>query len=228
MKSRVLLSWSSGKDSAWTLHILRRQSDVEVIGLLTTFNETNYRVAMHGVRMELVLAQAEAAGIPLWPVPLPFPCSNEEYEARMRAVLARARQEGVTHVAFGDLFLEDIRAYREHMMAGSGIQPLFPLWCSAEKTPFLAREMLAGGLRAVITTLDPKRLGTAFAGRLYDAHLIRDLPETVDPCGENGEFHTFCFAGPMFAHPIPIQIGQTIERDGFLFTDIISPQSSFH
>lgn len=228
MKSRILLSWSSGKDSAWTLHILRRQSDVEVIGLLTTFNETNYRVAMHGVRMELVFAQAEAAGIPLWPVPLPFPCSNEEYEARMRAVLARARQEGVTHVAFGDLFLEDIRAYREHMMAGTGIQPLFPLWCSAEKTLSLAREMLAGGLRAVITTLDPKQLGTAFAGRLYDAHLIRDFPKTVDPCGENGEFHTFCFAGPMFAHSIPIQIGQTIERDGFLFTDIISPQFSFH
>lgn len=220
---RVLLSWSSGKDSAWTLHLLRQQPDVEVIGLLTTFNETNDRVAMHGVRLELVQAQAEAAGLPLWSVPLPFPCSNEQYEARMRAALQHARQAGVTHIAFGDLFLEEIRTYREKMMSGTGIQPLFPLWRSAEQTPSLAREMLKNGLRAVLVTLDPKRLDATFAGRLYDLDFLRELPESIDPCGENGEFHTFCFAGPMFSHPIPIRLGETIERDGFLFTDLLLP-----
>lgn len=220
---RVLLSWSSGKDSAWTLHLLRQQPDVEVSGLLTTFNETNDRVAMHGVRLELVQAQAEAAGLPLWSVPLPFPCPNEEYERRMRAVLERAHREGVTHVAFGDLFLEEIRVYREKMMSGTGIQPLFPLWRSAAETSSLAKEMLAAGLRAVITALDLRRLDATFAGRFYDLDLLHELPETVDPCGENGEFHTFCFAGPMFSHPIPIRLGETIERDGFLFTDLLLP-----
>lgn len=220
---RVLLSWSSGKDSAWALHMLRQQPDVEVIGLLTTYNETNQRVAMHGVRMEWAQAQAEASGLPLWSVPLPFPCPNEEYERRMRAVLERAHREGVTHVAFGDLFLEEIRVYREKMMSGTGIQPLFPLWRSAAETSSLAKEMLAAGLRAVITALDLRRLDATFAGRFYDLNLLHELPETVDPCGENGEFHTFCFAGPMFSHPIPIRLGETIERDGFLFTDLLLP-----
>lgn len=226
MKRRLLLSWSSGKDSAWALHLLRQRPEVEVVGLLTTFNEANQRVAMHGVRMELVSAQASAVGIPLWPVPLPFPCSNEEYEARMRAVLEQAKREKISGVAFGDLFLEEVRAYRERMMAGTGIQPLFPLWRAADQTLELAREMLAAGLRAVITTVDPKRLDAAFAGRLYDAHLLRQLPDTVDPCGEHGEFHTFCFAGPMFAHPIPIRVGETVERDGFLFTELIASCTS--
>lgn len=222
---RVLLSWSSGKDSAWALHLLRQQSDVEIAALLTTFNETNQRVAMHGVRMELVQQQAQAAGLPLWAVPLPFPCSNEEYEARMSAVLERARRENITHVAFGDLFLEDIRAYREKSMAGSGIQPLFPLWRASADTPALAQAMLQGGLRAVVVTLDPKRLPPAFAGRLYDTHFLIELPKTVDPCGENGEFHTFCFEGPMFEHPIPVRAGESVTREGFIFTDLL-PQES--
>lgn len=221
MKTKILLSWSSGKDCAWTLHSLRRQPDIEIVGLLTTFNETNNRVAMHGVRMELVEKQAEAAGIPLWSMPLPFPCSNEEYEARMRVVIERAKQEGVTRVAFGDLFLEDIRTYRENMMAGTGIRPIFPIWCMRDETKTLAQEMLNNNLRAVLTTVDPKRVDPSFAGRMYSAGLLNDLPEGVDPCGENGEFHTFCFDAPIFAHPIPIRVGETITRDGFVYTDLL-------
>lgn len=221
MKTKILLSWSSGKDSAWTLHTLRQQPDVEIIGLLTTFNESNNRVAMHGVRMELVEKQAEAAGVPLWSVPLPFPCSNEDYEARMRTVIERAQREGVTQVAFGDLFLEDIRAYRENMMTGTGIQPIFPIWRTRSDTKALAHEMLQNNLRTVLTTVDSKQLDPTFAGRMYDEGLLNELPATVDPCGENGEFHSFCFDGPMFAHPISIQVGETVTRDGFVFTDIL-------
>lgn len=225
MTPKLLLSWSSGKDSAWTLHILRRQPEVEIIGLLTTYNESNHRVAMHGVRMELVEQQARAAGVPLWAVPLPFPCSNEEYEARMKAVIERARAEGVTQVAFGDLFLEDIRAYRERMMAGTGIQPIFPIWRTQQDTNVLAREMLQNKLRAVLTTIDPARLDPAFAGRLFDKALLNDLPAGVDPCGENGEFHTFCFDAPCFAYPIPVRTGETVLRDGFLFTDLLPAET---
>lgn len=225
---RILLSWSSGKDSAWALHVLRQQADVQVLGLLTTFNESNDRAAMHATRRPLVRAQAEAAGLPLWPIPLPSPCSNEEYEARMSAALERARREHITHVAFGDLFLEDIRAYREKMMSGSGIQPLFPLWCSPAETPALAQTMLQSGLRAVLVTLDPKQLDPRFAGRLYDARLLGELPPTVDPCGERGEFHTFCFDGPMFRSPVPFKTGQTVQRDGFYFTDLLlAPEEPF-
>ena len=226
MKTKILLSWSSGKDSAWTLHTLRQQPDVEIIGLLTTFNESNNRVAMHGVRMELVEEQAEAAGIPLWSVPLPFPCSNDEYEARMRVVIERAHREGVTQVAFGDLFLEDIRAYRERMMADTGIQPIFPIWRTRNDTKALAQEMLKNNLRTVLTTVDPKQIDAAFAGRMYDEGLLNDLPASVDPCGENGEFHTFCFDAPIFTHPISIQVGETVTRDGFVFTDILPVNSS--
>lgn len=226
MKTKILLSWSSGKDSAWTLHTLRQQPDVEIIGLLTTFNESNNRVAMHGVRMELVEEQAEAAGIPLWSVPLPFPCSNEEYEARMRVVIERAHREGVNQVAFGDLFLEDIRAYRERMMADTGIQPIFPIWRTRNDTKALAQEMLKNNLRTVLTTVDPKQIDAAFAGRMYDEGLLNDLPASVDPCGENGEFHTFCFDAPIFTHPISIQVGETVKRDGFVFTDILPVNSS--
>lgn len=221
MKTKILLSWSSGKDSTWALHTLRQQTDVEIVGLLTTFNESNNRVAMHGVRMELVEKQAEAAGIPLWAVPLPFPCSNEEYESRMHAVIERARVEGVTQVAFGDLFLEDIRAYRETMMSGTGIQPIFPIWRTRDDTKALAQEMLKNNLRTVLTTVDSKQLEPAFAGRIFDEHLLNELPANVDRCGENGEFHTFCFDGPMFDHPISIQVGETVSRDGFAFTDIL-------
>lgn len=217
---RVLLSWSSGKDSAWSLHTLRQQADLDVVGLLTTFNEVADRAAMHAVRRELVLAQAKAAGLPLWPVPLPSPCSDERYADLMTDVIARARAEGVTHMAFGDLFLEDVRDYRIRQMAGSGIEPLFPLWGSVTETPLLARRMQAAGLRAVITCVDPKQLDSSFVGREFDGSLLEALPGNADPCGENGEFHTFCYAGPMFDGDIPVSLGERIDRDGFSFIDL--------
>jgi uncharacterized protein (TIGR00290 family) len=219
--SLVLLSWSSGKDSAWALQVLRQQPDVEVVGLLTTFNEVADRVAMHAVRRSLVEAQAAAAKLPLWRVPLPFPCSNADYESRIGAVITRAREEGVTHLAFGDLFLQDVREYRVRMLSDTGVAPLFPLWCSAAQTPALARTMLQNGLRAVLTCVDPRQLQERFAGRAFDAALLADLPPDVDPCGEHGEFHTFCFAGPMFDREIGIQVGETVSRDGFCFTDLV-------
>ena len=217
----ALLSWSSGKDSAWALHVLRQQPDVEVAGLLTTFNEVADRVAMHAVRRSLVEAQAAAARLPLWRVALPFPCSNADYESRMRAAIARAREEGVTQVAFGDLFLQDVREYRVRMLSGTGLEPLFPLWCSAAQTPALARTMLTSGLRAVLTCVDPRQIQERFAGRLFDAALLAELPDGVDPCGERGEFHTFCFAGPMFDRSISVRVGETVSRDGFCFTDLV-------
>jgi uncharacterized protein (TIGR00290 family) len=220
MRRRVLLSWSSGKDSAWALHVLR-QHDVDVVGLLTAFNEEAGRVSMHAVRQVLVEAQAEAAGLPLWLLPLPWPCSNEEYERRMGGVVARAREGGVTHMAFGDLFLEDIRAYRIRQLSGTGIEPLFPLWCSSADTPRLARQFLDGGVRAVLTCVDDRQLSPSFAGRSYDAALLADLPPGVDPCGERGEFHTFCCAGPMFASEIDVEIGDAVSRDGFHFIDLL-------
>jgi uncharacterized protein (TIGR00290 family) len=226
MPGRVLLSWSSGKDSAWTLHLLRQQPELEVAGLLTTFNETADRVAMHAVRRTLVEAQARAAGLPLWPVRLPWPCSNAEYEERMRAVLARAREAGITHVAFGDLYLEDVRAYRVRQLAGTGIEPLFPLWGTPADTPHLARRMLEAGLRAVLTCVDPRQLPESFVGRRFDAALLADLPAGADPCGERGEFHTFCFGGPMFTADIAIEMGETITRDGFCFADVVPAGSA--
>jgi uncharacterized protein (TIGR00290 family) len=221
MKPKALLSWSSGKDSAWALHVLRQRHDVEIVGLATTFNAAFGRVAMHGVRRELVEAQAEAAGLPLWPIPLPWPCANDEYETRMRALLGQAVAAGVTAFAFGDLFLADIRAYRERQLAGTGIEPLFPVWGTVDDTPALARALLAGGLRATLTCVDPRRISPAFAGRAFDADLLADLPPGVDPCGENGEFHTFCHAGPMFARPVPVRTGEVVERDGFVFADLL-------
>lgn len=218
---RVLLSWSSGKDSAWALWLLKQQPDVELVGLLTTFNEAANRVAMHAVRRELVDAQAAAAGLPLWPIFLPWPCSNEIYEARMREAIERALREGVTHIAFGDLFLEDIRAYRERQLAGTGIEPLFPVWTTPQETRKLAGQMLEGGLRSVLTCVDPKQLDGRYVGRPFDAQLLSELPASVDPCGERGEFHTFCWAGPMFNAPIAVRVPQTLERDGFWFADVI-------
>lgn len=217
-RPRALLSWSSGKDSAWTLHELRRAGDIEVAGLLTTVTETFDRVAMHGVRHALVEAQAAAAGLPLWPVRLPWPCPNETYEARMAAAVAEARAAGITHIAFGDLHLSDVRAYRERQLDGSGIEPLFPIW--GEPTDDLARGMVDAGFAARITCLDPERLPRAFAGRRYDAALLGELPAGIDPCGEYGEFHTFCHGGPIFTAPIDIEVGETVERDGFVFTDL--------
>lgn len=214
---KILLSWSSGKDAAWALHTLR-QAGTPPAGLLTTVNEAFGRVAMHAVREELLEAQAEAAGLPLAKVRIPYPCPNEAYEAAMAGACAAAVADGFTHVAFGDLFLEEVRDYRIQKLAGTGLTPLFPLW--GRPTAQLAREMLAGGLRARLTCVDPRALEPAFAGRAFDTALLADLPPEVDPCGERGEFHTFCHAGPMFSGPIPILTGDTVTRDGFTFTDL--------
>ena len=216
---RVLVSWSSGKDSAWLVHVLRQTTDVEIGGLLTTVNEAADRVAMHAVRTELLQAQAGALGLPLRTVFIPSPCPNEVYERAMATAVAAALADGFTHVAFGDLFLEDVRRYREEKLAGSGLMPLFPLF--GADTIALARDMIASGLAARITCVNPAVLDRSFAGREFDAALIRDLPSTVDPCGERGEFHTFAYAGPMFSQPIPIASGVVVERDGFVFADLV-------
>jgi uncharacterized protein (TIGR00290 family) len=216
---RTLLSWSTGKDSAWSLHVLRQRPDVEVVGLFTTVNAAFDRVAMHAVRRKLLEAQAEAAGLPLHVIEIPWPCPNEAYEAALGAFVAAQKAQGIAAMAFGDLFLEDIRAYREAKLEGSGIAPLFPLW--GRETGALAREMIAGGLQARLTCVDPKKLPARFAGRSFDAALLADLPEGVDPCGENGEFHTCVFAGPMFAHAIDVRLGAVQERDGFVFADLL-------
>jgi uncharacterized protein (TIGR00290 family) len=219
MKPRALLSWSSGKDAAWSLHVLRQQGEVEIVGLLTTINRTFERVAMHAVREELLEAQAAAAGLPLWKVDIPFPCPNEAYEAAMGAACAKAVAEGIEVMAFGDLFLEDVRDYRVQKLAGTGLRPVFPLW--GRDTAALAREMIAGGLRATLTCVNPKTLDAVFAGRDFDTALLADLPPSVDPCGERGEFHSFAWGGPMFQHPIPVQRGEVVERDGFVFADLL-------
>ena len=216
---RTLLSWSSGKDSAWSLHVLRQQLDVTVVGLVTTINAAFDRVAMHGVRRALLEAQAEAAGLPLHVLPIPHPCPNADYERIMGAFVAQQAAAGVEAIAFGDLFLEDIRRYREEKLAGSGIVPLFPLWDL--ETRRLAREMIAGGLEAYVTCVDPRKLPTTFAGRRFDLCLLADLPAGVDPCAENGEFHTFACAGPMFTRPIAVKTGEIVTRDGFVFCDVM-------
>ena len=222
MTSKVLLAWSSGKDSAWALHVLRAREDVHVVGLLTTVNMAHDRVAMHAVRRSLLEAQAEAVGLPVRIVPIPSPCPNAAYEAAMESALAAARAESIDAVAFGDLFLEDVRHYREERMATTGLAPLFPLW--GRPTAGLAREMIAGGQRATITCVDPRVLGAEFAGRPFDEDLLRDLPAAVDPCGERGEFHSFAWDGPAFRHPVRVRAGDVVERDGFVFADLL-PES---
>lgn len=215
---KLLLSWSSGKDSAWALHRLRLHGGYEIAGLVTTLNAAFDRVAMHSTRRALVEAQAAAAGLPLTIVPLPWPCSNAHYEAAMTAVCAQAVSQGIQAMAFGDLFLEDIRQYRIDKLRDTGLEPIFPVWGLDTKS--LAAEMIAAGLRARLVCVDPKKLPAAFAGREFDAALLRDLPPGIDPCGENGEFHTAVYAGPMFREPIPVEAGEVVARDNFVFADL--------
>ena len=216
---KVLLSWSSGKDSVWALHLLRRQPDIEIAALLTSFNSAADRVAMHAVRRALVDAQAARTEISQWSVDLPWPCSNAEYEERMRGVCQRAIAEGITAVAFGDLFLQDIRDYRERQLQGTGLEPLFPVW--QIPTAKLARDMIAAGVKAKITCVDPAQVDRTFAGRDFNQDLLDSVPPGVDPCGENGEFHTFVYDAPVFSHPIEVRVGEIVERDGFVFADVL-------
>ena len=218
---KILLSWSSGKDSAWALHVLRQRHPDAVAGLLTTINEAVQRVAMHAVRRDVLEAQAAAAGLPLRIVPIPDPCPNDEYEARMRGCIEQVMLDGFTHVAFGDLFLEDVRRYREGNLAGTGLTPLFPLW--EIPTRELAAQMIDGGLRARIACVDTRVLDASFAGREFDASLLADLPAGIDPCGENGEFHTCVYAGPMFDRPLEIETGMAVTRPPFSWRDYALP-----
>lgn len=218
MKKRALVSWSSGKDAAWALHVMRQRGEYEIAGLLTTMNAAFDRVAMHGTRRAVVEAQAKAVGLPLRTIPLPWPCSNEQYEAAMRKACAEVVAEGIEAIAFGDLFLEDVRAYREEKLKGTGLEPVFPLW--GLPTGALAREMLAAGLRARIVCLDPAMLPREFAGRDLDESVLDALPEGCDPCAERGEFHTVAYAGPMFRRAVPLKTGEVVERDGFVFADV--------
>jgi len=217
-KSKALIAWSSGKDSAWALHEVRRSGDYDVVGALTTVTDSFSRVSMHGVREELLRAQLAAAGLPAVTVRIPYPCPNEIYEREMAAAMAQAKADGVTHMIFGDLFLADIRAYREKQLAGSGITPVFPLWL--KPTAALARAMIDDGVEAHLACTDLKKLPRGFAGRKFDAALLAELPLDADPCGENGEFHTFVSAGPMLAARLAVTVGDTVERDGFAYADL--------
>ncbi len=216
--AKALVAWSSGKDSAWALHEVRRAGALDVVGLLTTVTSEFKRVSMHAVREELLDRQAASLGLPCRKVRIPWPCVNETYETEMARAMAEAREAGVTHVVFGDLFLEDVRAYRIEKLAGTGVEPVFPLW--GRDTARLAREMIEGGLRATLTCVDPRRLDPSFAGRAFDGALLDALPADVDPCGERGEFHTFCWAGPMLAGPIGVTAGEVVTREGFVFADL--------
>jgi len=218
MRARAWMSWSSGKDSTFALHTARQGETIDVVGLFCTVNAEADRVAMHAVRVELLEAQAIAVGVPLWKIPIPSPCSNEEYEAAMRTAIERAKAEGISGIAFGDLFLEDIRRYREEFLRGTGISPMFPIWSAP--TAQLAREMIGAGLRARLTCVDPKQLPGSFVGREFDAKFLAELPAGVDPCGERGEFHTFAYDGPVFRQAVPVRLGEIIERDGFVFADL--------
>jgi uncharacterized protein (TIGR00290 family) len=216
---RALVSWSSGKDSAWALHAVRLARRFELAGLLTTVTSTYGRVSIHGVREELLRRQAAELELPLRVVPIPHPCSNEIYEEAFLAELAGASQEGITHVVFGDLFLEDVRAYRERLLERAGLAGVFPLW--RRDTRDLAVEMVAGGLRAILVCVDPARLSEEFAGRDFDEVFLAGLPSEVDPCGERGEFHTFARAGPMFRREIVVRRGEVVQRDGLAYADLI-------
>jgi len=219
-RHKAVIAWSSGKDSAWALHEARRSGGYEIVGALTTVTDAFSRVSMHGVREELLLAQLEAAGLEPLIVRIPYPCSNEIYERKMAAMMDNVKARGVTHIIFGDLFLQDIRAYREKQLAGTGITPVFPLWL--KPTAALAREMIAGGVEAHLATVDLKRLSADFAGRRFDAELLAALPADADPCGENGEFHSFVSAGPMLDRKIAVRVGETVTRDGFAYADLLA------
>ena len=219
MPPMALIAWSSGKDSAWALHEARRSGDYDVVGGLTTVTDTFARVSMHGVREALLLSQLDAAGLEPIIVRIPYPCPNETYEREMAAAIAAAKARGVSHMIFGDLFLEDVRAYRERQLAGTGITPVFPLW--QRPTAALAREMIAAGVQAHLTVVDLKKLPAGFAGRHYNTDLLDEFPVDADPCGENGEFHSFVSAGPMLKDRIAVSVGETVERDGFAFADLL-------
>ncbi|HEX8027093.1 MAG TPA: hypothetical protein VF491_01460 [Vicinamibacterales bacterium] len=221
---KILVSWSTGKDSAWMLHQINQQYPTAAAGLLTTTNQAFDRVAMHAVRRKLLEAQADATGLPLHVVPLPWPCSNEQYESIMNRAVRGFVADGFTHVAFGDLFLEDVRRYREDRLDGSGLEPLFPIW-KTKPTADLAQDMIEGGLKARVTCVDPRKLDRSFAGRAFDQELLNDLPPGIDPCGENGEFHSFAWGGPMFSHEIRLRVGEVVDRDGFVFADLLSDVS---
>ncbi len=218
-KPKALISWSSGKDSAWALHLVRQAGDYEIVGALTTVNDTFGRVSVHGLRTELLLTQVEAAGLAPVLVHIPYPCTNEIYEAAMAKEVEAARERGITHIVFGDLFLQDIRDYREVKLAGTGITPVFPVWLLP--TDKLAQDMIDSDVEAYLTTVDLKKLPAEFAGRPFDRDLLRDLPPAVDPCGENGEFHSFVAAGPMLSNRIPVRVGEMVEREGFAYADLL-------
>jgi uncharacterized protein (TIGR00290 family) len=221
MKARAWMSWSSGKDSTFALQTARQDGSIDVVGLICTVNAAADRVAMHAVRRDLVEAQADRLGLPVRVVEIPSPCPNEVYEAQMATAMAAAAADGVEHVVFGDLFLTDVRAYREEALAGSGIAPLFPLW--GRPTNLLARDMIEAGVRAVITCVDPSQLAPEFVGRSFDEHFLSDLPAGIDPCGERGEFHSFVWDGPGFRSPIDVEVGEVVERGGFVFCDVAEP-----
>ena len=218
-RPKALISWSSGKDSAYALHVVRGAGEFDVVGALTTVTETFGRVSIHGVRQEILLAQCEAAGLPPRIVPIPYPCPNEVYEARLGEAIAAAVQDGVTHIIFGDLFLRDIRTYREQKLAGTGITPVFPLW--ERPTLPLAQAMIADGFEAYLATVDLNKLPAEFAGRTFDRQLLADFPDGIDPCGENGEFHTCVVAAPIFAHRLAIVTGERVARDGYAYCDLV-------
>ena len=218
-KTRTLLSWSSGKDSAWALHILQQSNDIEVIGLFTTINRVHRRVAMHAVSDRMLRAQARAIGLPLQELKIPYPCSDAEYAGVMERFLAEATTQGIKKIAFGDLALEDIRRYREEKMRHTGIEPLFPIW--GTPTNVLSKKLIEAGFRMIVTCIDPRSVPRKLIGREYDELFLEELPEGVDPCGENGEFHTFVFDGPIFKEPLQVRPGRIVERDGFTFTDVL-------
>jgi len=218
-KPKAIVSWSSGKDSAMALYKVLRSNQFQVIAMLTTVSDPFQRVSMHGVREELLDRQAASIGIPIEKIRIPYPCPNEVYEQKMSETMVSYKSSGLTHAIFGDLFLEDIRKYREEKLSQFGIIPVFPLW--REDTSRLARTILGLGFKAVITCVDPKKLDVKFAGRHFDADFLNEIPLTVDPCGENGEFHTFVYDGPIFKRSIEIVVGDCVMRDGFQFADVL-------